>query len=141
MGLMIAMLPVNNMALGSLPPERLKSAAGLYNLTRILGGAVGLALLTTLLNLRTDLHLARLHEQITWSRGPVVEALAALTQRFASYGTDAPAMALKQLNTIVHRQGVVMAFIDVFWVLTALFALLAVSTFFMKRQAVAGAPR
>lgn len=139
MGLMTAMLPINNMALGSLPSERLKSAAGLYNLTRILGGAVGLAVLTTILNARTDLHLARLHEQITWSRGPVVEALATLTQRFASFGSDAPAMALKQLNAIVHRQGVVMAFIDVFWVLTVLFALLAVSTFFMKRQAVAGA--
>ena len=139
MGLMTAMLPINNMALGSLPPERLKSAAGLYNLTRILGGAVGLALLTTLLNVRTDHHLARLHEQITWSRGPVVETLAALTQRFAAFGADAPTMALKQLNAIVHRQGVVMAFIDIFWVLTIMFALLAVSTVFLKRQAVAGA--
>ena len=141
MGLMTAMLPVNNMALGSLPPERLKSAAGLYNLTRILGGAVGLAVLTTLLNQRTDLHLARLHEQITWSRGPVVETLAMLTQRFAAYGSDAPAMALKQLNAMVHRQGVVMAFNDVFWLLTALFGLLAAATLLMKRQAVAGARR
>ena len=49
-GLMICMVPINNIALGTLPPERLKNASGLYNLTRNLGGAVGLALINTLLN-------------------------------------------------------------------------------------------
>src|SRR5262249_26789731 len=38
-GIMIAMIPVNNIALGSLPPERVKNASGLFNLTRNLGGA------------------------------------------------------------------------------------------------------
>ena len=33
---------------------------GLFNLTRNLGGAVGLALINTVLNARWDLHLARL---------------------------------------------------------------------------------
>ena len=42
-GLMIAMIPINNIALGTLPPERVKNASGLFNLTRNLGGAVGLA--------------------------------------------------------------------------------------------------
>ena len=64
-GLMIAMIPINNIALGTLPPERVKNASGLFNLTRNLGGAVGLAALTTILNDRTDLHLARLHEAVT----------------------------------------------------------------------------
>ena len=120
-GLMIAMIPINNIALGTLPPERVKNASGLFNLMRNLGGAVGLAALTTILNDRTDLHLARLHEAITWSRQPALETLNNLTQRFSSYGSDAQAMALKQLNAIVHRQGVVMAFADVFLVLTVLF--------------------
>ena len=136
-GIMFAMIPVNNVALGTLPPERLKNAAGLYNLTRNLGGAVGLAILTTVLNARTDLHLARLHEQVTWSRTPAVEALAALTQRLSSFGADAPAMALKQLNLYVHRQGAVMAFADVFLVLTAIYAVLACVAPFMKRAAPA----
>ena len=65
---MIAFIPINNISLGTLPQERVKNASGLYNLTRNLGGAVGLAGLTTVLNDRTDLHLARLHEAVTWSR-------------------------------------------------------------------------
>ena len=48
--LMICMVPVNNIALGTLPPDRLKNASGLYNLTRNLGGAVGLAVINTVLN-------------------------------------------------------------------------------------------
>ena len=140
-GLMFAMIPINNIALGTLPPDRLKNASGLFNLTRNLGGAVGLAALTTLLNDRTDLHLARLHEAITWSRQPALETLNALTQRFSSYGSDAQLMALKQLNLIVHRQGVVMAFADVFFILTLLFTGLAVLALVMRRPpAVAGGP-
>jgi DHA2 family multidrug resistance protein len=138
-GLMMAIIPINNIALGTLPPERLKNASGLYNLMRNLGGAVGLAALTTVLNDRTDLHLARLHEAVTWSRPPALETLNGLTRRFSSYGSDAQAMALKQLNQIVHRQGVVMAFADVFLLLTVLFAALAVLALVMKRPPAAAA--
>jgi len=138
-GLMLAIVPINNISLGTLPPERLKNASGLYNLMRNLGGAVGLALLTTILNDRTDLHLARLHESITWSRQPALETLNSLTQRFSSYGSDAQAMALKQLNQIVHQQGVVMAFADVFLVLTFLFVGLAALSVVMKRPPAAAA--
>src|SRR6266568_9483404 len=42
-GLMIAFIPINNISLATLPPERVKNASGLYNLTRNLGGAVALA--------------------------------------------------------------------------------------------------
>ena len=139
-GLMFAMIPVNNLALGSLPPERIKNASGLFNLTRNLGGAVGLALLNTILNYRTDLHLARLHESVTSARLPAVEALAALTRNLAAFGSSAQDMALKQLSMIVHRQGVVLAFADVFWVLAVLYGLLAFAVFLMKRPAIAGAP-
>lgn len=138
-GLMIAMIPINNIALGTLPPERVKNASGLFNLTRNLGGAVGLAALTTVLNDRTDLHLARLHEAITWSRPAAVETLNMLTARFSSYGSDAQLMALKQLNAITHQQGVVMAFADVFLLLTALFVALAFAALIMKRPPQVGA--
>lgn len=117
-GLMLSIIPINDISLGTLPPERLKNASGLFNLMRNLGGAFGLAGLTTVLNDRTDLHLARLHEAITWSRVLAMKALSQLTQRFQSFGSDAQAMALKQLMQITHRQGVVMAFSDVFLLLS-----------------------
>ena len=45
--LMFCYLPANMIAMGSLPPDKLKNAAGLYNLTRDLGGAIGLATIGT----------------------------------------------------------------------------------------------
>jgi MFS transporter, DHA2 family, multidrug resistance protein len=134
-GLMLAMIPINNIALGTLAPERVKNASGLFNLTRNLGGAVGLAALTTILNDRTDLHLARLHESITWARQPALETLRDFTARFSSYGSDAQLMALKQLNQLSHRQGVVMAFADVFLLLTLLYVGLAFLALTMRRPA------
>ncbi len=132
-GLMCAILPINNVALGTLPPDRLKNASGLYNLTRNLGGAVGLAGLTTILNNRTDLHLERLHEAITFARRPAVETLDQLTEHFRNFGSDAHAMALKQLMSMIHRQGVVMGFADLFYLLAILFAALAVLALVLKR--------
>ena len=49
-------------------------------------------------------------------------------------------MAIKQLNAIVHRQGVVLAFADVFLLLTLLFMSLAVLALLMKRPPAATAP-
>jgi MFS transporter, DHA2 family, multidrug resistance protein len=134
-GLMSAMIPINNIALGTLAPERLKNASGLFNLMRNLGGAVGLAALTTILNDRTDLHLARLHEAVSWAHQPALEVLNSLTARLSAYGSDAQLMALKQLNQITHRQGVVMAFADVFLLLTLLFVSLAILALIMRRPA------
>jgi MFS transporter, DHA2 family, multidrug resistance protein len=91
------------------------------------------------MNARTDLHLARLREHITSAHRPTLEFLEQLTQKFASYGTDAPAMALKTLSGIVHRQGVVMAFGDIFLLLTVMFLLLVPATFVLNRPHIPGA--
>src|SRR5581483_8738209 len=133
-GLMLAIIPITNTALGTLPPERIKNASGLFNLTRNLGGAVGLALLNTVLNDRTDLHISRLHEAVTFANGAANETLATLANRFAGAG-EAQAMALKQLTMMVHQQAVVMAFADVFALLTVLFVVLAGLGIVMKRPA------
>jgi MFS transporter, DHA2 family, multidrug resistance protein len=136
-GLMLAMIPINNMALGTLPPERVKNASGLFNVMRNLGGAIGLAGINTVLNDRTDLHLARLHESLTWSRLPAVERLDQLTQHFQG-SSDAPTMALKQLMQMTHQQGLVMAFADVFLMLTLIFVALAGLALLLHKPAVAG---
>jgi len=132
-GLMFAMVPITNVALGTLAPERVKNASGLFNLTRNLGGAVGLAALNTVLDNRMDLHFARLHEAVNWSRPAATETLANLTARFSSFAGDAPNMALKQLMLLARQQGTVMAFADVFWLLALLFAAFGLLAVMMRR--------
>jgi MFS transporter, DHA2 family, multidrug resistance protein len=134
-GMMLAIVPITNVALGTLKPDRVKNASGLFNLMRNLGGAIGLAMINTVLNNQTDLHLSRLHEAVSWSRVPAVETLNNLMARFAEFGSEAQSMALKQLMPIVHRQAMVMAFADVFLILSVLFVAVAALAIVMKRPA------
>jgi DHA2 family multidrug resistance protein len=120
-GMMFSMVPITNMSLGTLPPERIKTASGLFNLTRNLGGAFGLAGINTLLNKRMDLHLARLHEKVAWGHFKAEETLSDLTLAMAARGSDAASSALKQLAALVRREAMVMALSDVFFALTMLF--------------------
>ena len=129
--MMFAIVPITSLSLGTLPPSRLKNASGLFNLTRNLGGAVGLAGLNTVLNKRVDLHLARLHESITWSRRPAVEMLNGLAARIPT--SDAQSMALKQLFLFTRQQGIVMAFADVFMLLALMFAIFAALVWLLRR--------
>jgi DHA2 family multidrug resistance protein len=136
-GMMLAIVPITNVALGTLSPERLKNASGLFNLTRNLGGAVGLAILNTVLDDRIDLHLARLHESVNWASLPATEMLNQLTAQFHNFGSDAPTAALRQMMLIVRQQGVVMGFADVFLMLAALFAAFGALAMIMRRPAAA----
>jgi DHA2 family multidrug resistance protein len=133
-GMMFAMVPTNTIALGTLPPDRVKNASGLFNLTRNLGGAVGLAIINQVLNDRTDLHIVRLQDRINWGNATAVETLNMFTQRLQGMG-DAALMAMKQLSQIVHRQAVVMGYGDAFLMLTLFYCGLSVLVMFLKKPA------
>src|SRR3978361_2383567 len=120
---MFAMVPTNTIALGTLPPDRIKNASGLFNLTRNLGGAVGLAVITTVLDSRWDLHIARLHEAVQWGSQAAMERLNAITQAMTpTMGSDSGVIALQTLSSSVRLQALVMAFSDVFLLLAGIFA-------------------
>src|ERR1700751_3822043 len=131
-GMMCAMVPTNNIALGTLEPHLVKNASGLFNLTRNLGGAVGLAVINQVLNERTDLHISRLQERVTWGNPDAVETLNQYTQRLHGMG-DSALMALKQLSQLVHRQAVVMGYGDAFFMLTFFYLGLSVMVILLKK--------
>ena len=124
--LMICMVPINNVALGTLPPARIRNASGLFNLTRNLGGAVGLAIINTLLTQRTDEHYARLSERINFSNPAALDWLNSVGANYDSYGLDGGSVAVQRLSGVVTQQSWMMSFIDVFMLLTVLFASLIV---------------
>jgi DHA2 family multidrug resistance protein len=135
--LMFCMVPINNVALGTLPPERLKNASGLFNLTRNLGGAVGLALINTLMNDRWDFHLHTLREKIIWGRQVADETLANITQGFSTLGDNAALAATKQLSLLARREALVLALGDVFLALTFIFLLMLIVLPAIKRASPA----
>jgi DHA2 family multidrug resistance protein len=136
-GMMCAMVPTNNIALGTLPPDRVKNASGLFNLMRNLGGAVGLALINQVLNDRTDLHITRLQERVNWGNATAVETLNNFTQRMQGLG-DAALLAMKQLSQIVHRQAVVMGYGDAFFMLTLFYVGLSLVVLLLNKPTAMG---
>src|ERR1700731_2546125 len=134
-GMMCAMVPTNTIALGTLEADRVKNASGLFNLTRNLGGAVGLAVINQVLNERTDLHISPLQDRINWGNATAVETLNMFTQRLQGMG-DAALMAMKQLTQIVHRQAVVMGYGDAFFMLTMFYFGLSLLVMLLKKPAM-----
>jgi DHA2 family multidrug resistance protein len=133
--LMLCMVPINNLALGTMPPQKIKNASGVFNLTRNLGGAFGLALINTILDKRMDLHIDRLHEAVSWGRVKADETLQQMTQAFSQLGSDAELAAIKQMTRMAHRQAEVLALGDVFLALTVLFLSLVLLTTLMQKPA------
>jgi DHA2 family multidrug resistance protein len=57
---MLCLLPTTRLALDGLRPAEIAEASGLFNLTRNLGGAIGIALIDTILEQRTKGHVTDL---------------------------------------------------------------------------------
>ncbi|SMO87241.1 DHA2 family efflux MFS transporter permease subunit [Paracoccus laeviglucosivorans] len=136
--LMLCMVPVSNIALGMLPPEKVKNASGLFNLTRNLGGAVGLALINTILSNREGVHYARIAESVTANSDPAMQATSMLEQAYSSLGDAAHTAALSTITSMARLQSVVMSLADIFVILSGLFAALALLLVFVNKPAAAG---
>jgi MFS transporter, DHA2 family, multidrug resistance protein len=120
--LMFCYLPANMIALGTVPPENLKNAAGLYNLTRELGGALGLATIGTVMNDRLHFHWNRLIEDINPARPVVGHFLETQTARFEALISGDPAQAaLKLLAGLVQREALVLTYSDALMMIGAVF--------------------
>jgi DHA2 family multidrug resistance protein len=120
--MMFCFVPANLLALGSLPPDKLRNAAGLYNLMRNLGGAIGLATIGTILNDRLHFHWNRLIQDINPARPAVQQFLDAQTNRFdPMIPGDPHQAAIQMLANLVQREALVLTFNDVILMLGGLF--------------------
>lgn len=139
--LMACMIPINMLALGTLPPHEMKDASGLFNLMRNLGGAFGLAGINTILSARSDFHISRLSEHVAWGSPVAEERLRVITAGLRPVlGSDAERGAIAQLLGMVRGQALVMSFAEVFWLLALLFALMVAMVFLLQKPAAEGAP-
>ena len=123
-GMMLCMVPISNIALGTLPPPRIAGASGLFNLMRNLGGAVGLAIISTLLSNRQDVHYERLREHLDFGNSTAIDQMSSMASNLTASGLDGATGAIQQMVNLVTKQAIVMSFSDVFLILTVLFALM-----------------
>ena len=120
-GMIFAFIPMTNLALGTLPSEAVKNASGLYTVTRNLGGAIGLALVGTLLNGRLWLHWQDLAATLHSERSGVYDYLHGAAAQLGPGGESDP-RALGLLNQLAQQQALTMAYNDMYLLLSALVA-------------------
>jgi len=128
--------PIVTLTLGILPPDRLKSASGLFNLMRNLGGAIGIAACGTILNDRTNLHFLRIAEHLNTSNAAVTNFLNQLSLRYMeSWGDTSHAQmaAAKKLWLLAFREAQTQTFADAFLAIAVCFAIAVVMVPLLKK--------
>ena len=139
-GTMMAMVPVNQLALGTLPPARIKNASGLYNLMRNMGGAVGLALINTVVTERSAAHRQYLMESAGWGRSGatawVDSVTAGLSARLGE--VQAGVAALRRLSNLIQQQALILAYNDTLLLMAVFFVLALPLILLVRRPSAAG---
>ncbi|HET7462817.1 MAG TPA: DHA2 family efflux MFS transporter permease subunit [Longimicrobium sp.] len=89
-GLGLIFVPMTNLALAELPMEKIPNGTGLYNLTRQLGGSIGIAVTATLVSRFRGGSYAALASHVSMYDAATRERLAMLTRALIARGTPAP---------------------------------------------------
>jgi DHA2 family multidrug resistance protein len=122
MGLSLGFIfvPLTMACMSRIPQQQMNAASGFFNLSRNIGGSIGIALMATLLSRRGQFHQTGLVEHITPYAHQGQEALGE-TARLLAYRGMEPALsgdgALGMLYGEIQRQATMNAFIDDYWLL------------------------
>jgi len=137
-GTIVAMAASQQVTVSTLRPDQMKDASAMVNLARNVGGAVGLAAISTILTVNTRLHLSELSASLSQANYGSQQMLAMFTARMTERGLANPdGAARKAFQGLLMKDASVMAFADAFMWLAIGAAIAACLALFAKRQ---GAP-
>jgi MFS transporter, DHA2 family, multidrug resistance protein len=136
-GLGFLFVPINLVSYIGMPPEKSGSVAGLVNFMRNIGSSVGTSLVTTLLARRAQVHQAYLTAHVTPGT-PIVEGRStALTARLSAAGVQNSFAYRKSLGLLyqaVISQATLLAYVDIFLILTGIAAIMFVISFALRKN-------
>jgi MFS transporter, DHA2 family, multidrug resistance protein len=140
-GMAFLFVPINTAAYAFLPRDKNNAASGLMNLARNIGGSVGISVVTTMLDRRTQVHLTDLARNLTPSNPALQGMIAGATKGMQAHGASAAgatqrAYALIQFT--VQRQATMLSYIDCFWFLGVAIMLMIPAVFLIKKSRPGG---
>jgi DHA2 family multidrug resistance protein len=140
-GMAFLFVPINTVAYAYLPKDKNNAASGLMNLGRNIGGSVGISVATTMLDRRTQYHLAQLAHNLSPSNPSLQAMLQAAARMFQSKGfssADAMQRAYVVLQGTAIRQATMLAYLDDFRLLGAAILCMIPLVFLMKKTQPGG---
>src|ERR1700720_695148 len=142
-GQAMVLTPLTSVMTAGIAPQDASAASGISNMLRNLGGAIGTAVLATVITKREQFHSNIIGQSVTLGREEVRNRIAQLTDFFMAHGVPDPAAAHQQaiiaLGNTVKRQALVMGFSDTFAVLAGVLVLAAIAVLLTKRTKAGGA--
>ena len=139
-GIAFLFVPINSIVYNGVPPQKNNQVSGIVNLSRNMGGDIGIALVTTLIARRSQFHQARIVEHVVPS-GELDARLAAIAQHLQQLGVGAvqsTKMASAQLYGEVIKQAQTLAYLDVL-LLLSIFTAIMVPAVLLTRKVRPGA--
>jgi DHA2 family multidrug resistance protein len=142
-GQALTLAPLSALSLGSVAPQDAAAASGISNMMRNLGGAIGTAVLATIVTKREQFHSNIIGQSVDLGREEVRNRIAQMTDYFLAHGVSDPAAAHQQaiiaLGNAVKRQALVLGFSDTFAVIGIVLVLAAIAIISLRKATGAAA--
>jgi len=136
-GQAMVLTPLTSVTTGGTAPQDAAAASGISNMFRNLGGAIGTAVLATVITKREQFHSNIIGQSVTLGREEVRNRISQTTDFFLAHGVPDPAAARHQaivaLGNAVKHQALVMGFSDTFAVIAAVLVFAAIAVAFTRR--------
>jgi DHA2 family multidrug resistance protein len=134
--IMFCLLPPTRLALGALAPPRVPDASGLFNLMRNLGGAIGIAVIDTILYGRTVGHGEALRDRLTAGDASAAKAIGLDVQVFLHPPPDATQATIESyVHPMVERAAFAMSVNEAWALLSAVAIVALVLVWFVGKPA------
>jgi DHA2 family multidrug resistance protein len=140
-GMAFLFVPINTAAYAFLPRDKNNAASGLMNLARNIGGSVGISVVTTMLDRRTQKHLTDLAGNLSASNPSLQAMLQGATKAMQAHGAsavEASQRAYALVHGTVQRQAVMLSYIDCFWFLGVAILCMIPAVFLIKKSKPGG---
>ena len=141
-GFAFLFVPINTLVYAGMPPTQSNAVSGIVNLSRNMGGDIGIALVTTLIARRSQLHQANLAARLDPGNPALAERLAAIRhalERAGSSSADAARQAYGAVYRQLAQQAQTLAYLDVLFLLGC-FAAAMVPLVLLTRRVKPGKP-
>jgi DHA2 family multidrug resistance protein len=136
-GQAMVLAPLTSVITSEIAPQDAAAASGISNMFRNLGGAVGTAVLATIITKREQFHSNIIGQSVTLGREEVRGRIAQMTDYFMAHGVPDSAAAHQQaviaLGRTVKHQALVMGFSDTFAVIGVVLVLAAIAVLLTRK--------
>jgi DHA2 family multidrug resistance protein len=142
LGQALIMTPLAAIALAGIAPADAGAASGLFNMTRNLGGAIGVAALETFLTKREQFHSNVINSAVSLLEPATRHRLSMLQGYFMAHGIPDAAAAMHEgvlaVGRSIRAQATLMAYSDGFALLGVILFAAAVFALLLRRGAASG---